>query len=372
MCGSGVLPFSLQHVMKRWNLFSGAWLSLIWIVGMALLALTGYAWLPDSTPDANRMQVSLALLPPGSSVDFLKTHPNETSQSRAFFKGSPDTHQEIPFFSSKTVKKDSFFQIVLFQDLTDTPLLQKELPFSVVKPQNISTLTHRRTFWLGTDRYGRDVLSRLILGARISLGIGLVAVFISLVLGLFVGLTSGYFGGWTDRVLSWITQVVWSLPTILVVIAITLALGKGFWQVFLAVGLTMWVEVARMVRGQVMSIRNEEFVLAAKAIGASDVRIILRHVLPQLLGPLLVICTANFSSAILLESGLSFLGLGVQPPAPSWGQMIREHYGYIILDKPWSAIVPGAAIMMSVVAFNQIGQVLRDRMDIRTLNSTNT
>jgi peptide/nickel transport system permease protein len=221
-------------------------------------------------------------------------------------------------------------------------------------------------FWLGTDRFGRDYLSELIIGARVSLSVGFISVFISLLIGVSLGAIAGYFRGWADNFIMWIINVVWSIPTLLLVIAITFALGKGFWQVFLAVGLTMWVDVARMVRGQVLSLREKEFVEAGRALGYSDSRIIVKHILPNVMAAVIVISAANFASAILLEAGLSFLGLGVQPPVPSWGSMIKENYGYIILDFAYLAVLPGIAIMLLVLAFMLMGNSLRDALDVKT------
>ena len=226
----------------------------------------------------------------------------------------------------------------------------------------------QKTFLLGTDRYGRDVLSQLILGARVSLSVGFISVAISLLIGIFMGAIAGYFGGKIDALISWLINVVWAIPTLLLVIAITFALGKGFWQVFVAVGLTMWVEVARVVRGQFMSLREKEFVEAARALGYRNFRIIFRHILPNAMAPVIVISAANFASAILLEAGLSFLGIGVQPPMPSWGSMIKENYAYIILDYAYLAILPGIAIMIVVLAFMLIGNGLRDALDVRTVD----
>ncbi len=149
------------------------------------------------------------------------------------------------------------------------------------------------------------------------------------------------------------------------VIAITLALGKGFWQVFIAVGLTMWVEVARVVRGQILSAKEMQYVEAAKALGFSTFRIIFKHILPNIMAPVIVISAANFAGAILIESGLSFLGIGAQPPTPSWGAMIKDHYSYIILGKAYLAIIPGLAIMSLVMAFMLIGNALRDALDVK-------
>lgn len=181
-----------------------------------------------------------------------------------------------------------------------------------------------------------------------------------------MGSLAGYFGGKTDALISWIINVTWSIPTLLLVIAITLALGKGYWQVFIAVGLTMWVEVARVVRGQIMSVKTLPYITAAKALGFTDFRIIVKHILPNIMAPVIVIASANFASAILIESGLSFLGIGAQPPNASWGSMIKDHYNYIALGKPYLAIVPGLCIMILVMAFMVLGSALRDRLDVRS------
>jgi peptide/nickel transport system permease protein len=226
-----------------------------------------------------------------------------------------------------------------------------------------------KTFWLGTDIYGRDMLSRLILGARISLAVGLMAVLISIFIGITIGALAGYYGGWIDAALSWVMNILWSLPALLLVIALSFALGKGMWQIFIAIGLSMWVEAARLVRGQVISLKQAEYVEAARALGYSNTRIITRHILPNMVGPVLVIASSNFASAILLEAGLSFLGFGAQPPVPTWGGMIREHYGYIVMDAAYLALLPGAAIMLMVYAFNLVTTGLRDAFDIKSQNT---
>ena len=222
-----------------------------------------------------------------------------------------------------------------------------------------------KKFYFGTDKFGRDVLSRIIIGSRISFSIGFVSVFISLLIGLILGCIAGYYSGYPDRIIMWIISVTWSIPTLLLVIAITLALGKGFWQVFIAVGLTMWVEVARIVRGQIKQFKERQFVIAAKVMGYNDFRIITKHILPNIYSPLIVISAANFAASILIESGLSFLGLGAQPPMTSWGLMIKDHYNYIILGEPFLAIIPGVCIMLLVCAFMLFGNSLRDLLDVR-------
>ena len=223
----------------------------------------------------------------------------------------------------------------------------------------------RRTFVLGTDAYGRDVLSMLMIGSRVSLSVGFIAIVIALLIGITLGALAAYHGGWVDNVILWFINVVWSIPTVLLVIAITFALGKGFWQIFVAVGLTMWVDIARVVRGEVLGIKEKEYVEATRALGYSTFRTIFRHILPNCLGAVVVVAASNFASAILLEAGLSFLGIGVQPPMPSWGMMVKDNYGYILLDSAYLALLPGLAIMLIVLAFMLLANGLRDALDVK-------
>ena len=233
--------------------------------------------------------------------------------------------------------------------------------------RNLDGKMQEKTFLLGTDRLGRDILSRLMAGTYISLTVGFISVGISLIVGVAIGLLAGYYRGWVDTTLSWIINVIWSIPNLLVVMAFILAFGTGFWKVFIAIGLTMWVEVARIVRGQILSIREKEYIEAARSMGMSDSRIMFREMLPQLWPILIVISAANFSSAILIESGMSFLGLGVQIPAPSWGNMIRENYAMIPTQHAHLALAPGICIMLTVLALSFVGNGLRSALDIKKI-----
>jgi len=228
----------------------------------------------------------------------------------------------------------------------------------------------KRFYILGTDKNGRDMLSRLIYGTRVSLSIGFVSVLISIFIGVFLGAMAGFFRGAIDSFILWIMTVIWSIPSIMLVISISIALGsKSFWVVFIAVGLTTWVDVSRVVRGQILSLREKEFVEAARALGFNNYRIILKHIIPNIIGPLIVIASANFATSILVEAGLSFLGLGVQPPTPSWGMMVHDGFDSIGTQHGWYlAFIPGICIMLTVLAFNLFGNGLRDAFDPRMID----
>ncbi len=347
-------------------------LSLVIISLCGLIALFAYLLAPDNSQNANQMHLSVHSKPPGFKVDMLKVPSEYNNQSQSifskWFNGDKYSGWEYPYQNLELVDKELLvYPYVEGGVLEGVPKkialtnFKGELTLDAIK-ENYTT---KQVFLLGTDKYGRDLLSRLLIGSRISFTIGFVAVFISLLIGVFLGSIAGYFGGKTDAIIMWLINVVWSIPTLLLVIAITLALGKGLWQVYIAVGLTMWVEVARVVRGQVMSIKEQQYVTAAVTLGYSHFRILWYHVLPNSLAPVIVISAANFAGAILIESGLSFLGIGAQPPVPSWGSMIKDHYSYIILGKAYLAIVPGIAIMLLVMAFMLLGNGVRDALDVK-------
>jgi len=378
------------------------------ILFSVMLFLFGYTICPDGSPDANEQKPELQIKEPGFTVKMLKIKKNEPDHSVGFFSkmffgqtenfstvtvydyrfsgndilieeytgNQPNRGTKIRFNladvvydinTSKEIKNDEKNGIIEFYSLSTG----EKIKATSRELQRIIENEHliRKKFILGTDRLGRDMLSRMLIGTRVSLSVGFIAVFISLLLGVFLGAIAGFFRGWIDDLIMWFVNVVWSIPTLLLVIAITLVLGKGFWQVFVAVGLTMWVEVARIVRGQVLSLREKEFIEAGKALGFMNDRIILKHVLPNVMGPVIVIAASNFASAILTEASLSFLGIGAQPPKASWGKMINDHWAYIFTaDAFHLTFIPGFAIMIMVLAFMFVGNGLRDALDTKTVD----
>lgn len=345
---------------------------IIIIVFLLVISILGPLIRLDKSPKANKQFLELARKHPGFTTSVLyipKSKASDQNPLHMWIYGKDAEFYEVPIKGHRVLNDTLYVEP---WNSLDPTIVKGEIayPLSLWNDPTESEMIGVRKHLLGTDRYGRDLLSRLMSGTWISFTVGLISIVISLVIGLSIGMVGGYFSGRVDDFVVWLINVVWSIPTLLLVIAITMALGKGFWQVFVAVGLTMWVEVARIVRGQVLSVKQKEFVEAGKAFGFSHLRILFKHVLPNITGPLIVISASNFAAAILIEAGLSFLGLGAQPPQATWGRMISEHKGYIITGDAYLAIFPGIAICLLVLSFVLLGNGLRDVFDIKG-NSSN-
>lgn len=375
---------------------------LLFIVFAIIIGLLGYSITPDKSAFANTQTLEISTKKPGFRCTMLKMRKNEKTERQGILKTMilgkrnefnfipinsyrfendkliieqfNDVEGEEPFYKAinpiDVIAAIQYGSEITFKNnnyyYTDISGSENSISRAELKDQIHENHIVKVRYWLGTDRFGRDLLSRLLIGTRVSLSVGFISVFISLLIGITLGSVAGFFRGKVDDLIMWLINVIWSIPTLLMVIAITLVIGKGFWQIFIAVGLTMWVEVARVVRGQVLSVREKEYTEAARALGYSNSRIIFKHILPNIMSPVIIISAANFATAILLEAGLSFLGIGVQPPVPSWGTMIKEHYGYIIMDKAYLAILPGLAIMLMVLSFTLVGNGLRDALDTKS------
>lgn len=399
-----------KKAFKRFLKNKPAVFGMIIILLSTIIAILGYLISPDPTPDTNDQIPEIALQSPGFNVSVLELRKNSKIDKRnilqQMFYGIPNPNKLIPI-NNYEFKNDSIFyekfsgidekgklvkgatEAKNIADVVNALSPSRNLVVRMgdqvsyydldenLRKDNIGFLQKKieqnnlkqKSFLLGTDRFGRSLLGRLILGVRVSLIVGFIAVFISLTLGIVIGAIAGYFGGRIDEIVMLLINTVWSIPTLLLVFAIVLALGRGIGIIFLAVGLTMWVDVARIVRGQIMTYRKIQFVEAAQSMGFKNSRIILRHILPNIIGPVMVIAAANFATAILIEAGLSYLGFGIQPPTPSWGTMLNENYGYAISGKPFLALIPAFAIMMLVLAFNLVGNGFRDALDVKSNNS---
>ncbi len=393
-----------QRAWRRFLKNKPAVFGLAIIAVATVMAILGYWITIDTTPNANDQLVEVQLKNPGFQVQVLAIRKNAQITASNWWNtmlyGQPNPYRLVPIvahtFSADSISvilyegeeelsderiKESFaLADVVFpldpthdrvsregQELTFTTLGNVAASATIEELQQKVIAEHIfvRHYPLGTDIFGRCLYSRLVLGVRVSLLVGLIAVLISLTIGMLIGAVAGFFGGWVDDLLMLLINTIWSIPTLLLVFAIVLALGRGVENIFLAVGLTMWVEVARIVRGQVLSLKEMAFIEAAQSMGFSTWRIVSRHILPNVLGPVMVVAAANFATAILVEAGLSYLGFGIEPPQPSWGTMLNENYGYAISGKPLVALVPALAIMLLVLAFNLVGNGFRDALDVR-------
>lgn len=339
------------------------------IIGIAIfVTIFAYAIAPDRTTNANTMIIELSAKPIGYQQLLLKVNkPIEIEVKNGLNKlinGSNSLYNYIPI--NDYILENDTLHVAHYIDETIVDTQTYTLAdIGIAHWEELGSRIEKKHFLLGTDRYGRDILSRLIIGTRISLSVGMIAVALSLSIGIVLGSIAGWYGGWMDNAIMWLINILWSMPTLLLVFAITLSIGKGFWEIFIAIGLTSWVSAARLIRGQVMQIKQLDYITAARTLGFSDSRIIVRHIWPNIMGPIMVLAAANFASAILVEAGLSFLGFGVQPPMPSWGLMIKEHYSFLIAGNPTPAIIPGLAILMLVLALNILGNRMRDVLDVK-------
>lgn len=371
---------------------------LVIILMAVAISVLGYAIMPDSTTNANNSLPEIKKQGIGFEVDILRVKKNVAVREVSFFEslafGQESQFIEKPLDSIQYQHKEGMLRIylaqgrgILYEDLFYADVLYaltgdvtvdgeasqfKDLEGQIgqelnakMKAQIEESSVFRRTYLLGTDSSGRDLMSRLLFGTRVSLMIGLVTVIVALLIGVFLGGIAGYFGGWVDDLVMWFMTVIWSIPRIMLVIVIGMALqSNGLWVAFVAVGLTMWTEVARVVRGKILEVRERQYITAAKVLGLGNMRIIFGHILPNILGSVVVIATANFADAILIEAGLSFLGLGVPPPVPSWGQMVNEGFNLITNPECLHLILfPSLAICLLVLSFNLLGNGLRDALD---------
>jgi peptide/nickel transport system permease protein len=380
--------------------------SLIVICIAIVLAIIGPSIAPDKTPDADDQILEMANVNPGFSIKLLAVQKNREEKAPSLlskiFLGRDNPNEMIPIISysfddSANIVLEKYegegrgaVKMVLpvvdvCEALSNTkPKIQlngdqatytsfeekkEAVSLATLKKEIESKRIITKTYHLGTDGYGRDILSRLLFGVRVSLSVGLIAVLISLTIGIFMGSVAGFYRGAVDNVIMWFINVIWAIPTILLAMAIRFAIGDkipSFLAIFIAVGLSMWVEVARIVRGQVLGVREMEYVQAARGLGYNNARIIIKHILPNIIGPIMVIAASDFASAILIEAGLSFVGIGVKPPTPSWGTMLNDHRAYLLTPgKAFLALAPGICIMVMVLAFNLLGNGLRDAFDVK-------
>jgi peptide/nickel transport system permease protein len=256
----------------------------------------------------------------------------------------------------------SVLALLAFSSLL-APLLSSTNPLELHLEQGLFPPSSEHL--LGQDKLGRDLLSRILYGGRVSLGVGTAVLFISMTIGMVVGTVAGFFGGWVDSLFMRLTDIFLAFPGMLLAIAMAAVLGPSIWNVVIALSVLGWPGFARLIRGQILVVREEEYILAARALGIKPAKVILRHLLPNILSPIIVEATFTMASVIMAEASLSFLGLGVQPPFPSWGGMLNEARAFLLVG-PHLVIVPGIVLMMTVVALNLLGDDLRDRLDVRS------
>lgn len=334
--------------------------SVFWLLLNLFLAIFAYFIIPDKSQNANTHIPEIALKEPGFSCNILTRNNIENQKEDDFlirnFIGSTTIKTHIAIQSSELLDENM---------LSITNISGTQSLIQLKKGEVLENIINKRRFLFGTDKYGRDIFSRIILGLRISFIVGLISVSISIVIGILLGLVAGYFGGIWDKIIMFLINSLWSIPTVLLVFAIVIGFGRSITVIFIAVGLTMWIEVARLVRGMVLQTKEQTYIAAAESLGLSNFSILLKHILPNIIGPVTVLIAANFAIAILIEAGLSYLGFGVQPPTPSLGNLLNENYGYALSGKLYMAIIPAIAIMLLVLSFNLVGNALSNIFDAK-------
>ena len=340
--------------------------SLVVIMLWVLIAIFAVVLSPDKTPLANNLNGNLALRAPGTVQLIYKDFNRMNSFSGNWFTrnfwGENNNYSEIPVYSYRFQNDSAFIQIY------DRGVAKETVGHALTGLDTVKWkgkhFVIKRFPW-GSDKRGKDVKSEVFHGARISILVGFFSLSIALLIGISMGLVSGYYGGKVDSIIQFVISVMWTLPTFVLVLAFSVSLGKGLWQMMLAIGLVSWVDIARLVRGQVLSVKEKEYIQATKILGFSDFRILFKHILPVLRGNILIVASANFASAILLEAGLSFLGMGVEPPTPSWGMQIQEHFTFITFGRAYLALIPGICLASLVLSVNLLSNALRDVFDER-------
>lgn len=356
------LPGAPQIAQGRWGV--GAMALCTW-VGMAWIVLARFERVSGAVAGAWDERLALLVVVAGLVGTWAWSWRDSGRIHTTARMGRSQARLAIDAFSkNRTAVAGLILVVALYLVALVTPLIAPHDPIAQYDLVQLRLVGPGGSFPLGTDQYARDVLSRMMYGARISLSIGFVAVGISVTLGTLIGAIAGFLGGWIDGVIMRFVDMVMSFPRLILLIAIIAIFQASIFLIIVVLGLTLWPGTARLVRGEVLSLREREFVQAAEALGYSRQRIVLRHLIPNVMGPVIVAGTLGIGNTIVLEAGLSFLGLGVQAPTPSWGTMVADGRSHLI-DAWWLATFPGLAIVFTVLSFNLVGDGLRDALDPR-------